>query len=257
MPSFSPTSRLRRIFEKLDLVGIMQAIRTFRLGVVGESFRNDDGTSRQTILSVADPLMPVELRAEPENPHDDEAVSVHITGLGQVGYLPRDHGLFEDVNAGFVDARIASITGGTADKPSRGIVLEIRILGEAAPQDESDPFLEATKPEAAAIAPKPKQAGLGRPVSSNRLIIVAFAIFAALVAVFGWILQRIPAPAPQRTAAVSAAVLPTPGIPPIPGPDTPTGRRPLSREEIIELQQGLIRAGFAVGAADGVVGPRT
>jgi hypothetical protein len=234
----------------------MQVERTFLLGVVGESFRNDDGSSRQALLAAATLSTDVVLVPEPDNRFDGEAVSVHLRGLGQVGYLPSGHDLSDDVAAGFVGARIASITGGTADKPSRGLVLEIQIFDEA-----SAPAGAADVQNATEVMSKPMPSTGARPAATNRSILAALAMLAALVAGFGWVMQRVSAPAtiaaPPRAAAAPEAAAPAAAVPRIPAPDTPAGRRPLTRDEIVELQQGLIRAGFAIGAADGVAGPRT
>lgn len=227
----------------------MQLVRTFRLGVVGESYRNDDGTSRQTLLAKAKPWMHVELEPEPDNPHDTEAVAVWIVGLGQVGYLPKGHELFDDAAAGLAEAKIDQLTGGTAEKPSRGLVLEIQIF-EDDPAQQAVPSSKGAEKvcEPAAFLPT-------RPASANRSIFAAFAILFAIVFAFGWVMQRAPQSAQPRPTLPSAA--PAAPIPHIAGPDTPSGRRPLRREEIVELQQGLIRAGFAIGTPDGIAGPRT
>ena len=70
-------------------------------------------------------------------------------------------------------------------------------------------------------------------------------------------------PAPPRPPAVEAAAPPSPPpaatpvvAPPQPAPPAPD-LRPLSREEIKELQGKLGAIGFAAGPVDGVVGPQT
>lgn len=72
-------------------------------------------------------------------------------------------------------------------------------------------------------------------------------------------------PAPPRPAAVEAAAPPSPSPPPAATPvvappqpaPPPPDLRPLSREEIKELQGKLGAIGFAAGPVDGVVGPQT
>jgi DNA polymerase-3 subunit epsilon len=91
--------------------------------------------------------------------------------------------------------------------------------------------------------------------SANRFLFAVFAVLAIFAVALGWILQRAPAPEPPRAAAIQSP--PAYPAPRIAGPDTPSGRRPLTREEIVELQQKLVGAGFAIGAADGVAGSRT
>lgn len=102
--------------------------RSFFSRVVGESFRNDDGTDRQTILSLVTPGMPVELVREPRNKFDSDAVAVVVPGLGQIGYLPRDHCLADQIKAGTVRASVRGVHGGSPEKPSRGASLQIDIV---------------------------------------------------------------------------------------------------------------------------------
>jgi hypothetical protein len=71
--------------------------------LVGVTFSNEDGTSRQKILErIYDDLwtegredeIVLELRAEVGNPHDENAVAVHVVAPagfeGQIGYVPKD-----------------------------------------------------------------------------------------------------------------------------------------------------------------------
>lgn len=59
------------------------------LSVVGESFENDDGTSRQEIIAQLDEGDPIELRPEPKNPYDPNAIAV-FSRRGQIGYIGRN-----------------------------------------------------------------------------------------------------------------------------------------------------------------------
>ena len=57
------------------------------LAVVGALYRNADGSDRRTEISRCQPGQPVELRLEPLNPADEQAVAV-FSALGiQLGYL--------------------------------------------------------------------------------------------------------------------------------------------------------------------------
>ena len=86
------------------------------LCVVGVTFANQDGSSRQAILervfhrynqtheSVQFLLIP-----ESTNAHDANAVSVHAVGIGQVGYLSReDAPLFRCATAKLANVYITS-----------------------------------------------------------------------------------------------------------------------------------------------------
>ena len=72
---------------------------------------------------------------EPENPFDGEAVKCTSEGGHTLGYVPRGSWLQRCVNEGqAVSARVLEISGGTQDKPTRGVVLEVR----TGPHAESD-----------------------------------------------------------------------------------------------------------------------
>lgn len=58
--------------------------------VVGINYANDDGSDRRAELDRLAPGDPVELRREPGNPHDPDAVAVFSDRGVQVGYLPAD-----------------------------------------------------------------------------------------------------------------------------------------------------------------------
>ena len=64
--------------------------RTFLVGVRGESFVNEDGTSRQDLIRQLRPGAAVELVADPTNPHDRWAVKVQAESGHQIGWLPSD-----------------------------------------------------------------------------------------------------------------------------------------------------------------------
>ena len=58
--------------------------------VVGESFRNDDGSDRQAIIPRCRLGELLVLEPEPDNPHDINAMRVLTQRGEQVGYLERD-----------------------------------------------------------------------------------------------------------------------------------------------------------------------
>lgn len=109
----------------------------FHTTVAGVTATNADGQSRQNlIISVARAGMPVELIREPNNAHDPNAVGVWISGKvllfltarGQIGYIPRDLApeLARHIDGGgTVRAHISEILGGTRDKPTHGVLLEL------------------------------------------------------------------------------------------------------------------------------------
>jgi len=114
--------------------------RRFQSKIAGVTFRNPDGADRQKIVArcrVGDPL---ELVAE-ANRHDPNAMVLYHRRRGlfgsraQVGYLPAvvGAGLAREIRSGDLDPaaaitiRIGALTGGTPDKPTRAVTIEITI----------------------------------------------------------------------------------------------------------------------------------
>lgn len=103
----------------------------YTIHVVGESYRNTDGRSRQAILRNTSPGEAVQLVREPHNKHDPDAIAVHVRG-GQVGYVGSDYlgWLTPLLDAGKeVQARVHGIRGGSGDRPSFGAVIQIVTAG--------------------------------------------------------------------------------------------------------------------------------
>jgi hypothetical protein len=118
--------------------------RWFKVGVAGESFSNADGISRQMLIKFACRRgCKIELRREPNNKHDSDAVAVWarrkawfglVTYEGQIGYIPADRVLDEISSwidrGGNVEARLHQVNGGTRGRKSRGVVIECRKVGD-------------------------------------------------------------------------------------------------------------------------------
>lgn len=60
-----------------------------KISVVGESFENDDGSDRQDIIERLKVGDEIELRNEPDNLYDKNAIAV-FSRHGQIGYIGRD-----------------------------------------------------------------------------------------------------------------------------------------------------------------------
>lgn len=104
----------------------------YTIHVVGESYRNTDGRSRQAILRNISPGEAVQLVREPHNKHDPDAIAVHVRG-GQVGYVGSDYlgWLTPLLDAGKeVQARVHGIRGGSNDRPSLGAVIQVVTAGD-------------------------------------------------------------------------------------------------------------------------------
>jgi hypothetical protein len=99
----------------------------FPLSVVGESYKNKDGTSRQSIIKRCRPGDPVSLVPELDNPKDRFAVAV-FHRHGQIGYLPSGSGrVADDMASGkFLSVTILNIHGGDRGRPSLGVSLRVK-----------------------------------------------------------------------------------------------------------------------------------
>ncbi|MFZ2869868.1 HIRAN domain-containing protein [Zavarzinia sp.] len=107
--------------------GADKATRSFLLDVAGEAMPNADGSSRQRVLALCRAGDAVEFRHEPANPYDQNAVAVYVLGR-QVGYVPRQKAerILRDMeDSRIISVSVYSITGGTKEKPSLGLVLDV------------------------------------------------------------------------------------------------------------------------------------
>jgi HIRAN domain len=86
------------------------------------------------------------LNAEPTNPHDAQAIRVDIQNGAQVGYLSReDAEWYQPVFAALAAQHLtgvvrAKLIGGVADKPSIGVMLDLRDQSELLESLEKQPF---------------------------------------------------------------------------------------------------------------------
>ena len=100
--------------------------------VVGVTQRNRDGTDRQRIIAdgcqVGEELT---LLPEPDNPVDRYAIRLCRENGDQIGYMTRELAyefmteIDDDLKIG---VWITELTGGTPDKPSRGVNIEIHLI---------------------------------------------------------------------------------------------------------------------------------
>jgi len=111
--------------------------RKIEAEIVGESFDNQDGTSRQFgIQKFCTPGKPVKLIREPNNKFDKSAISVWVRGKAflikehdhQVGYLSKELAaeFAPLMDAGAQpEAFVKKVFGGTDKKPNYGLLIEI------------------------------------------------------------------------------------------------------------------------------------
>lgn len=99
--------------EKWTRKGRRRMYGTFFHKVVGESFDNPNGVSRQSILATARVGAAVYFIAEPSNPVDPAAIGVYLsTGNGgavQIGYLPSGNKLKPYVATGAIAAWLSRV----------------------------------------------------------------------------------------------------------------------------------------------------
>ncbi len=110
---------------------VIGATRGLHSKVVGVTFNNTDGTPRQKLIKTHCRVgMPLELKPEPDNQHDPNAVGIWATA-GQIGYVERGRlsaDIGKKIHAGKrVSARISDITGGTKGLPTLGVNISIEI----------------------------------------------------------------------------------------------------------------------------------
>jgi len=105
-----------------------QPKRSFYTKVVGVTHRNPDGSSRQEIIRNCEVGERLHLVREPENPHDPSAIKVCRESGEQLGYISADVAfrMAGEIDGGdkFV-AWASDLTGGSEDRPTRGVNIKI------------------------------------------------------------------------------------------------------------------------------------
>jgi hypothetical protein len=109
----------------------MEAKR-FYSRVAGVTFDNADGSSRQALIRrYARPGQRLLLRPEVENPAEQNATGIYIStaeGTYQIGYITQEAN--SEVSRCLLDgipvlAHILEVTGGTREKPTLGLNIEV------------------------------------------------------------------------------------------------------------------------------------
>ena len=111
--------------------------------IAGVSYKNRDGSSRQAIIRRCRIGEPLRFQCEPDNPVDPKPVAILRANGEQVGYLEARTAseLHREIASGeLIPCYITDLTGGTRDKPTRGV--NIYIGGEPPPEPSatSEPF---------------------------------------------------------------------------------------------------------------------
>jgi hypothetical protein len=102
--------------------------KSFETKIAGVSHRNKDGRQRQSVLKACRPGDIVEMRPEPDNPHDHLAVGVYVRGH-QAGYLASHvaASFASQTRRNTASAVVHSVNGGTADLPTLGLIITITL----------------------------------------------------------------------------------------------------------------------------------
>ena len=103
------------------------------LNVVGESFKNSDGTNRQTAIARCRAGEQIQLRREFNNRHDPNAVAVVSARGVQIGYVSGEHSRWigGKLDKGADVRAIAErVQCGEPGEPSRGVLIRVNLEGE-------------------------------------------------------------------------------------------------------------------------------
>src|SRR4051794_11866836 len=86
----------------------------FRTAVVGVTFDNPDGSSRQSLIRQLRRGEAVELVRDVENKYDRYAIAVHTSSGAQLGFLPAGDARLADHfdSGGTASATVVAVTGG-------------------------------------------------------------------------------------------------------------------------------------------------
>jgi hypothetical protein len=112
---------------------------SYPIGIVGESFTNEDGSSRQEEIARCQPGEPVTLERDPQNKHDANCVKVISARGVQIGNISRDDfWIRERLDRGaFVDARI--MRAGQRSRGKSGVVTCVRSSADDEWMEEARP----------------------------------------------------------------------------------------------------------------------
>jgi hypothetical protein len=121
-------------------------VKHFFTKVVGVTNKNEDGSSRQTVIARCRPLEKLVLVHEDENPVDSNAIAVRRQNGEQMGYLAAKLAaeVTENDRQGYrYAAFITAITGGNEDHPIRGVNLVMIVAEPGVSNQDAQEYIES------------------------------------------------------------------------------------------------------------------
>lgn len=112
----------------LESISAPPAGKNYTIGIVGESKKNQDGSSRQAIIKRCHDGQLIRLVPEPSNPYDPAAIFVCTEHGEGLGYISREHNewIGKKIAQGqLLDSRIYAVIGGDKERRNVGILLSL------------------------------------------------------------------------------------------------------------------------------------
>jgi hypothetical protein len=137
----------RHVVEQIERRSqFLPPVRHFYTSVVGVTFDNDDGSSRQEILATCSSFQTLLLKHEEDNPCDPNAIGVYTEDGRQIGHLSKDvaSDVWWRMQHHFTYAAIAAdIRGGTEDHPTRGMNILMLVARPGVPLEQLQEYLDS------------------------------------------------------------------------------------------------------------------
>lgn len=163
--------------------------------IVGEAGKTQGGESRQKVLLYCEPGDPLELRREPGNPHDPNAILV-LWRDKDIGYVTRECAsiLAPQLDSGRPHrAQVHRIKGGLPDYPSYGVEFSVAWDGKECPAcrplDERQ--VRSRRGKIAAAGRLRDESGAFATERSKGCALSLFLLAAPLTAAGGWLLRTL------------------------------------------------------------------
>ena len=163
-------------------------------GIVGEAGKTRSGELRQKVLLDCDPGDPIELRREPGNEHDPNAILV-LWRDEDIGYIQREAAsvLAPEIDSGRpYRAQVHRVAGGVPDYPNYGIEISIAWDGkECIPCRPLDERQERSRRGKLAAATRTRDESGAFAANKSKGCMVSLVVLAGPIAAgAGWLMGR-------------------------------------------------------------------